>query len=533
MKKTLKRILIAILIFSVCVFAASCKNKDEDDSNDVADNGSNNESSESNANIDITAVSYVGININPKVELTLNRENKVISVSASNEEGKILLYGEYETNHIVGQDYETAVEYIMELAIELGYINESNSDVSLTVVAENIDIEDEIKSKLSLKIIAVAEACNISVIANYGEKFEQIYEIAKLKQKYQTNEAIKNLDSDKYELIISVIQNYDISITEAAEMSNSELIEKIKDGHIISDRYTADAYFEQKILAEAVYETSMGVLIDSVYSDIYSKRLSDIITNPSYGNTIHYGAMYQVYKTSARTYSSVYKIMKFAQNNASRELDTHTVTVIAEKLNVKDNTVLVDKQGKITLRSIMDYCNEFAAKNELTDELSAAMQSAISDAEAADKLIKTSAAQYEADIQKIKTSIDTVLTMVTGALDEMQSILSSSSKAELDACIEDLRAASDNLSKIIEDGITPMEMETLAVLNEAKAKDILFKIEKDITNVEKAEVEAAIESKQTSVDALYEIFASRIDIAKADAKQYIEEKYSELKNAAE
>lgn len=76
------------------------------------------------------AVSYVGIDVNPSVSLVLDKNNKVVSVIAENEDAQVLLYGEAS---LVGMSAEDAAKKIAELSVRLGYLGEDNHGVNITV----------------------------------------------------------------------------------------------------------------------------------------------------------------------------------------------------------------------------------------------------------------------------------------------------------------------------------------------------------------------------------------------------------------
>ena len=59
------------------------------------------------------AQTFVSMDINPSVEFTLDKNNKVLSVHGANEDGQVLLYGE---EGIVGADIEVATAKVLELA---------------------------------------------------------------------------------------------------------------------------------------------------------------------------------------------------------------------------------------------------------------------------------------------------------------------------------------------------------------------------------------------------------------------------------
>ena len=67
-------------------------------------------------------VTRITVDINPSIEFMVDDQNKVVSVTALNDDGSILLAGEA----IVGMQAEDAVEYVVSLATEMGYIVKGN-----------------------------------------------------------------------------------------------------------------------------------------------------------------------------------------------------------------------------------------------------------------------------------------------------------------------------------------------------------------------------------------------------------------------
>ena len=87
------------------------------------------------------ASSYVSVDINPSIELTLDQNDKVISVRGANEDGQVLLYGE---TGLVGVDVQTAIAKITDLAVELGYLSEDNKVVGTSVPVQKREIQGTI-----------------------------------------------------------------------------------------------------------------------------------------------------------------------------------------------------------------------------------------------------------------------------------------------------------------------------------------------------------------------------------------------------
>lgn len=80
------------------------------------------------------AVSYISIDINPSVELALNRFDNVVKASAYNDDGSELL----ENLDLKGKPYTEAIDDLMEKQELLSYLKESDR-VDFTVVSEKQD----------------------------------------------------------------------------------------------------------------------------------------------------------------------------------------------------------------------------------------------------------------------------------------------------------------------------------------------------------------------------------------------------------
>ena len=115
--KGLKRILATFLVGLMACSMVAC---------DVS--GKNPNDTPNDTGDTVKGYSYLAIDINPSLELLVNGET-VVSVKACNEDAAVLLSGENLENMTV----EEATEKVVELAEELGYLNEENDDVKITV----------------------------------------------------------------------------------------------------------------------------------------------------------------------------------------------------------------------------------------------------------------------------------------------------------------------------------------------------------------------------------------------------------------
>jgi hypothetical protein len=170
--------------------------------------------------------SYISIDINPSLELTLSNADTVTGVRAMNEDAVALLYGE----DLVGIQIEEALDRVVELSIEIGYIDES-SDNAIKYVAINENLEKEnqlsniIKEKLQKKF--AEKGVNCEVLAKFGNatsaeaKFQRVsvgkMELIKAVREIDKSLKVPDLKKMSVRELNEIITLYDSSAISAAE----------------------------------------------------------------------------------------------------------------------------------------------------------------------------------------------------------------------------------------------------------------------------------------------------------------------------
>ena len=508
MKQKITKIIALFLALSTCFLLASCIDSEE--------NGEQK-----------PAVSFVQIDINPSIELTVSEDGKVVSVYGANDDGKILLYEE-ELN-LIGKKYEDAVKRITDLAVELGYLTEANADFSATVISENDEDAKTIKGRIEAKIVSTANDKGLTVTVDNNTAIALLAELESFKAAYPNNAKIQALTPDKFKLAVSASNGGEITLEAAAELSDKTLIAEVKKAHDTLEAYATEAYMEAKARALALFETSAGVLTDGIYTVIYTSRVPSVIYDPSKLKTIHYGASYQAYKTSARTFSSVLEIMKFANEYTSLALPETATAEIIKKLNITDSSVLENEDGKITLDSVIDYCEEFINTATASPELKAAVTDAINTARDAAELVAIASDTYEAELNALKVAIQGTISAVSGVSASVLPFLPLDAKAEFETTLADLQQTYDEITKIIESGDTSATVKTLTEKSEKKAQEYLQKIESDLTDNEKETANTMKTEIETQINALKEEFESALTEAETEAKEYLKNKREERK----
>lgn len=89
-------------------------------------------------------VTRVTVDINPSVEFMVDDQNKVVSVTALSDDGSILIIGEA----FIGKTPEEAVELMVSLAAETGYLTEGNAEVTENTVRISVSGDTKYAKKL-------------------------------------------------------------------------------------------------------------------------------------------------------------------------------------------------------------------------------------------------------------------------------------------------------------------------------------------------------------------------------------------------
>ena len=92
----------------------------------------------------LAAVSYITIDINPSMEIGLDREGKVVSVAPMNDDGERVLL----KVNVLGLKYDEAVEKLIEGAATLGFLKE---DVENGIVVTFTHLKEEVIEKAKIE----------------------------------------------------------------------------------------------------------------------------------------------------------------------------------------------------------------------------------------------------------------------------------------------------------------------------------------------------------------------------------------------
>ena len=116
-------------------------------------------------------VTRMTVDINPSVEFMIDDENKVISATALNDDGSIILVGEA----FVGKTPEEAVELMLTVATETGYLVKGN--VQATDNAVKISVTGDTKYAEKLVDDLSAKANEVLTLLDISATVETVEEL--------------------------------------------------------------------------------------------------------------------------------------------------------------------------------------------------------------------------------------------------------------------------------------------------------------------------------------------------------------------
>ena len=184
MKKRLISIFLLCTLFLTAISFASCSNA---------------------AKPEADSVTRMTVDINPSVEFMIDDQNKVVSVTALNDDGSILIVGEA----FVGKTPEEAIEMMVTLASDTGYLVQGNAEASENTVKISISGDskyaEQLKKDITEKATDTLKALDIKGTVEKVEalKVDALRQMA-LSTSLYTEEEINAMDEEQLYKVISV-----------------------------------------------------------------------------------------------------------------------------------------------------------------------------------------------------------------------------------------------------------------------------------------------------------------------------------------
>ena len=158
----------------------------------------------SNAKPEEGSVTRMTVDINPSVEFMIDDQNKIVSVTALNDDGGILIVGEA----FVGKTPEEAVEMMVTLASDTGYVVQGNAEVSENTVKISVSGDskyaEQLKKDITEKANDTLKALDINGKVEKVEalKIDALRQMA-LSTSLYTEEEISVMDEGQLYKVIS------------------------------------------------------------------------------------------------------------------------------------------------------------------------------------------------------------------------------------------------------------------------------------------------------------------------------------------
>lgn len=184
-------------------------------------------------NKDTSEAKVMNVSLNPEVEFVLDKDNKVVSVNALNNEGNIIISGDVE---FVGKDATEAAQLFVSISKDNGYL------VSGSVTTEKNKLEIQISGEQTKEIEKLFNSVKTSV----ESKLQELNITG-------TIEKLENLTKEYLQGVVAECAPY-LEEAKIKAMEYSELIEEIK----TSRKETKELYSQE--LKEMYYQAKSDAL---------------------------------------------------------------------------------------------------------------------------------------------------------------------------------------------------------------------------------------------------------------------------------
>ena len=374
------------------------------------------------------SVTRMTVDINPSVEFMIDDQNKIISVTALNDDGSILIVGEV----FVGKTPEEAIEMILTLASDTGYLVQGNAEVSENTVKISVSGDSKYAEQLKEDIIAKAndtlKALDINGKVEKAEalKIDALRQMA-LSTSLYTEEEIAAMDEGQLYKVISV-GRIETALLLTEEMRNAY--------------YSAKEY---KISFAEREETAKII-----------KELGGL-----------YNLTHTAYKTALDTYSSVineldefrYKMLVSPESEYQKSL-TELREAKVELLKQRNYTASLDINGEeyasatLTLQLTEEnYNNILAAYEKIGTNLNASLEELIVKLRQAEtQLIEIEDTLFDENIEaKLQEKAGEIEASLNAAKDEFFAEFENAHAEDITAIEQTLLAKKEQLKSEIEE----------------------------------------------------------------------------------
>lgn len=375
------------------------------------------------------SVTRMTVDINPSVELMIDDQNKVVSVTALNDDGGILIVGEA----IVGKTPEDAVEMIVTLAADTGYLVrgsvEAEENTVKISVSGNTAYAEQLMKKVSEKADGVMKALDIKGKIEKVEalKIDALRKIA-LSTSIYTEDEINAMDEEKLNKVIS----------EGRIETALLLSEEMRTAYYSAKNYKIS--FAEREETAKVIEGLGGIykMTHTAYKaalDVYSAAIAEL-DSFRYDMLVSQESEYQ--KSLAKLREAKVELLKERSYTASLDINGEEYA-----------------SATLTLQhSEENYNKILTAYEKLGTDLNASVESLLNTLRQAEaKLVELEDTLFDTNIEeKLKEKAGEIETSINAAKDTFFAEFEKAHKADVEAIEEALLAKKQQLKSEIEAG---------------------------------------------------------------------------------
>jgi hypothetical protein len=237
-----KKLLSVTLVSALaCAALASCTSL-------VADKGAN-----------IGELTYIGLRINPEIEMVADENGTIVSANAVNEDGEVVL----STVELEGKTIEDATEAFTETAVDLGFMDpEAGKDtVYVDVNGESAEATEKVEKKINDKLVKFFEKKGIS-----GKVSKEVLDT------YLATAEEWNVTPGHAKIIARVLTaNPELTYDELLNLTVKDLLELLKTG----EKIAVDCKGDYKAKVEALKEEYKELFVLREEIDDIEDKLED------------------------------------------------------------------------------------------------------------------------------------------------------------------------------------------------------------------------------------------------------------------
>ncbi len=444
-------------------------------------------------NKDDDKTAYVSLDINPEVELVVDKNNNVVSVRGENEDGQVLLY---EEAGIKGESVDKAVEKITELAIKYGYLDENNKVVDAIVTSGNEKFEKEVLGKVEASVTVAGENFGLNVKTDLEGAYSLLRKYEEVKAENPDNKDIQKMSVAKFKLALSVSETGDITFEAAVKMDEKELIKTLTVSTKEVQEFATKTYNEAKTKAFAAYDKVTELAAYGVYTE-YGIQKTIKTLDPLYA---YNASMFQLYASASKSVEAIAKVVAI--------------------LGLENSDPIKNSDGTVTIDSIEAYADKVFKNSEAGQELEAkkaALTKALNDYESAIKAqVEKLKEEYKPQIEAAVCAINDMVTVIEASLPE-------SVKTMLDNSINELKETVEDLKAMTEDGtVTVEELYGYSDKLQKKADKYLTALKESLTEDELKEIETRKEKVISKMTSAKTELNNALTKAETEARAYLE-----------